>query len=74
MNSPDYARVLRVRELARLLRAANPWNAVTAAERLGVNARTIKRDVDFLRSLGYEVEWVEADKSYALRRRPRAIL
>lgn len=47
------ARLLR---LASLLQSRRYWPGSALAEALGVNARTVRRDVDRLRELGYPVE------------------
>ncbi|MEU2930902.1 YafY family protein [Streptomyces sp. NPDC007251] len=46
------ARLLR---LLSLLQAHREWSGAALAERLGVTARTVRRDVDRLRELGYPV-------------------
>jgi predicted DNA-binding transcriptional regulator YafY len=46
------ARLLR---LLSLLQSRRDWSGADLAERLGVTARTVRRDVDKLRSLGYPV-------------------
>jgi predicted DNA-binding transcriptional regulator YafY len=46
------ARLLR---LLSLLQTRRDWTGAALAERLGVTARTVRRDVDRLRSLGYPV-------------------
>src|SRR5690242_14564208 len=46
------ARLLR---LLSLLQARRDWSGPALAERLGVGARTVRRDVERLRSLGYPV-------------------
>ncbi|MFJ9539341.1 helix-turn-helix transcriptional regulator [Streptomyces sp. NPDC101225] len=46
------ARLLR---LLSLLQAHREWSGADLAERLGVTARTVRRDVDRLRELGYPV-------------------
>jgi predicted DNA-binding transcriptional regulator YafY len=46
------ARLLR---LLSLLQARRDWSGAGLAERLGVSARTVRRDVERLRSLGYPV-------------------
>ncbi|MEJ3656001.1 WYL domain-containing protein [Actinomycetes bacterium KLBMP 9759] len=46
-------RLLRVLEL---LQQRHEWSATELAERLGVSTRTIRRDVDRLRAIGYPVE------------------
>ncbi|MFC4949974.1 helix-turn-helix transcriptional regulator [Pseudonocardia sp. GCM10023141] len=46
-------RLLRVLEL---LQQRREWGAAELAERLGVSTRTIRRDVDRLRAIGYPVE------------------
>lgn len=47
------ARLLR---LLSLLQARRDWPGATLAERLGVSDRTVRRDVERLRDLGYPVE------------------
>ena len=47
------ARLLR---LAALLQARRQWSGPELAERLEVDARTLRRDVDRLRTLGYPVQ------------------
>ena len=47
------ARLLR---LASLLQSRRHWPGAALAEALGVDARTVRRDVDRLRELGYPVE------------------
>ena len=46
----------RLLELLSLLQARRDWAGPELAERLGVGARTIRRDVERLRALGYPVE------------------
>jgi predicted DNA-binding transcriptional regulator YafY len=40
----------------RLLQLHRDWSGTELADRLGVTTRTIRRDVDRLRDLGYPVE------------------
>ena len=47
------ARLLR---LASLLQSRRHWPGRELAERLGIDARTLRRDIDRLRSLGYPLE------------------
>ncbi|MEO3875843.1 YafY family protein [Nonomuraea sp. B12E4] len=47
------ARLLR---LLSLLQARRDWSGTALAERLGVSERTVRRDVDRLRDLGYPVD------------------
>ena len=47
------ARLLR---LAALLQARRHWPGRALAERLEVDARTLRRDIDRLRTLGYPVQ------------------
>tara|TARA_R110002020_G_scaffold26323_5_gene85030 strand:- start:5936 stop:6898 length:963 start_codon:yes stop_codon:yes gene_type:complete len=47
------ARLLR---LASLLQSRRHWSGAALSEELGVDARTVRRDVDRLRELGYPVE------------------
>jgi predicted DNA-binding transcriptional regulator YafY len=46
----------RLLELLSLLQARRDWAGAELAERLGVSGRTIRRDVERLRDLGYPVE------------------
>lgn len=46
----------RLLQLLALLQARRLWTGPDLAERLGVTVRTVRRDVDRLRSLGYPVE------------------
>jgi predicted DNA-binding transcriptional regulator YafY len=47
---------VRVLRLLALLGSARPWRGEDLAERLGVTARTVRRDVERLRDLGYRVD------------------
>src|SRR3954452_7982648 len=46
----------RLLELLSLLQARRDWPGTELAERLGVSGRTIRRDVERLRGLGYPVQ------------------
>jgi predicted DNA-binding transcriptional regulator YafY len=46
----------RLLTLLSLLQARRDWPGYTLADRLGVSARTVRRDVDRLRELGYPVQ------------------
>src|SRR5213082_2865254 len=46
----------RLLELLSLLQARRDWPGAQLAERLGVSGRTVRRDVERLRDLGYPVE------------------
>lgn len=46
----------RMLALLSLLQARRDWPGAVLAERLGVTARTVRRDVDRLRELGYRVD------------------
>jgi predicted DNA-binding transcriptional regulator YafY len=46
----------RVLELLSLLQTHRVWPGVLLAERLGITERTLRRDVDRLRELGYRIE------------------
>src|SRR6188472_1923807 len=46
----------RLLELLSLLQTRRDWPGAELADRLGVSGRTIRRDVDRLRELGYPVE------------------
>jgi predicted DNA-binding transcriptional regulator YafY len=45
----------RLLRLLSLLTAGHTWRGEDLAERTGVTARTVRRDVDRLRDLGYQV-------------------
>src|SRR5690348_17138400 len=57
------ARLLR---LLSLLQARPEWTGAELAERLGVTARTVRRDVDRLRGLGYPVHTSAGVAGYRL--------
>jgi predicted DNA-binding transcriptional regulator YafY len=57
------ARLLR---LLSLLQRRSDWSAAELAERLGVSARTIRRDVERLRDLGYPVHAARGVAGYRL--------
>ena len=57
------ARLLR---LLSLLQTPRVWPGAELAERLGVSARTIRRDVDRLRELGYTVHATPGAPGYRL--------
>lgn len=46
----------RLLTLLSLLQARHDWPGATLAERLGVHPRTVRRDIDRLRELGYPVQ------------------
>ena len=46
----------RLLQLLSLLQARREWSGADLAERLGVSGRTVRRDVERLRGLGYPVE------------------
>ena len=47
---------VRVLRLLALLTSARSWRGEDLAARLGVTARTVRRDVERLRELGYRVD------------------
>ncbi|MFF4694152.1 helix-turn-helix transcriptional regulator [Streptomyces chattanoogensis] len=53
MTSDTTARVLR---LLSLLQMRREWSGADLADRLGVTVRTVRRDIDRLRELGYPVD------------------
>ncbi|GAA2386785.1 WYL domain-containing protein [Streptomyces glaucosporus] len=57
------ARLLR---LLSLLQAHRQWTGAELAERLGVSSRTVRRDVDRLRELGYPVHAARGTAGYRL--------
>ncbi|MEL6890170.1 MAG: HTH domain-containing protein, partial [Actinomycetota bacterium] len=46
----------RVLELLSLLQSHRRWTSPELAERLGITVRTVRRDIDRLRTLGYPVD------------------
>jgi len=56
----------RLLELLSLLQTPRVWTGADLAERLGVDARTIRRDIDKLRNLGYPVHAVAGAAGYRL--------
>jgi predicted DNA-binding transcriptional regulator YafY len=58
----------RLLSLLSLLQTRRDWSGVELAERLGVSGRTIRRDVDRLRELGYPIDAVSGPAGgYRLR-------
>jgi predicted DNA-binding transcriptional regulator YafY len=58
----------RLLSLLSLLQTRRDWSGVELAERLGVSGRTIRRDVDRLRELGYPIDAVSGPSGgYRLR-------
>ncbi|MGN2639366.1 helix-turn-helix transcriptional regulator [Nocardia takedensis] len=57
------ARLLR---LLSLLQMPRDWSGGDLADRLGVSTRTVRRDVDRLRELGYPVDAVQGTAGYRL--------
>ncbi|MFI6865814.1 helix-turn-helix transcriptional regulator [Nocardia sp. NPDC050406] len=57
------ARLLR---LLSLLQTHRDWSGPELADRLGVSARTVRRDIDRLRELGYPVDAVQGTAGYRL--------
>jgi predicted DNA-binding transcriptional regulator YafY len=57
------ARLLR---LLSLLQTTRDWNGTELAERLGVDARTVRRDIQKLRDLGYPVHATPGTAGYRL--------
>lgn len=53
MTSDFPARMLR---LLSLLQTRREWSGTELAQRVGVTTRTIRRDIDRLRHLGYPVD------------------
>ena len=48
----------RLLELLSLLQARRDWPGAELADRLDVSRRTVRRDVERLRNLGYPVEYI----------------
>ncbi|MBX6391103.1 MAG: helix-turn-helix domain-containing protein, partial [Frankia sp.] len=55
-RSPGISPSARMLRLLSLLQTHRYWPGSELAERLGVSARTLRRDVDRLRELGYPVQ------------------
>jgi predicted DNA-binding transcriptional regulator YafY len=56
MGMSDTTTTSRVLALLNLLQTHRHWSGTELAERLGVTSRTLRRDVDRLRELGYRVD------------------
>jgi predicted DNA-binding transcriptional regulator YafY len=56
----------RLLKLLSLLQTPRDWSGTTLASELGVGIRTVRRDVDKLRNLGYPVEAVAGVAGYRL--------
>ncbi len=56
----------RLLKLLSLLQTPRDWSGTTLADELGVGVRTVRRDVDKLRNLGYPVEAVPGVAGYRL--------
>jgi predicted DNA-binding transcriptional regulator YafY len=56
----------RLLKLLSLLQQPKEWSGAALAEELGVTARTVRRDVDKLRNLGYPVDAVPGVAGYRL--------
>src|SRR2546429_9194665 len=56
----------RLLELLSLLQARRSWSGAELADRLGVSGRTVRRDVDRLRELGYPVQATRGTAGYQL--------
>ncbi|TWD79450.1 putative DNA-binding transcriptional regulator YafY [Kribbella amoyensis] len=56
----------RLLKLLSLLQSPREWSGAVLADELGVGVRTVRRDIDKLRSLGYPVEAVPGVAGYRL--------
>ena len=56
----------RLLKLLSLLQTRRDWSGAELADRLGVTARTVRRDVDRLRELGYPVHALRGTAGYRL--------
>ena len=56
----------RLMKLLSLLQTHRHWSGAELAERLGVTVRTVRRDIDRLRELGYPVDAVQGTAGYRL--------
>jgi len=56
----------RLLKLLSLLQSPRDWSGTALAEELGVGVRTVRRDVDKLRNLGYPVDAVSGVAGYRL--------
>jgi predicted DNA-binding transcriptional regulator YafY len=57
---------VRLLKLLSLLQTHRDWSGAALAERLGVTTRTVRRDVDRLRELGYPVDAVQGIAGYRM--------
>jgi len=65
----------RLRCLAILLRRKTPFTAWEVAQRFGTVARTIKRDIEFMRDCAnWEIDYDPYDRVYKLRAAPTPVL
>ena len=48
----------RILQLLSLLSSRRTWTGTELAERLGTTGRTVRRDIDRLRMLGYQIDGV----------------
>lgn len=61
----------RMIALARMLRSGKPFNCRSAAQALEIDAKTIGRDLEFLRDrLRYDFEYDGSRRTYRLRSAP----
>jgi predicted DNA-binding transcriptional regulator YafY len=56
----------RLLKLVSLLQTSRQWSGAELAEQLAVTPRTVRRDVDRLRELGYPVEAIQGTAGYRL--------
>lgn len=56
----------RLLRLLSLMQNRNDWSGAELAERLGVTTRTVRRDIERLRALGYPVETTPGTAGYRL--------
>lgn len=72
-GEPWCSSITRLLEVCRALRRGQPFSAASLAAELGVSDRSIKRDVQLLRALGWIIDWDLAAHTYTLRHAPPAV-
>lgn len=66
--------LLRLMGIAKRLRTGTPFTAVSLADEYAVDPRTIKRDIELLRTLEWRIDWHVPSHSYSLTHAPKPVL